>query len=62
MEIIIFLHINKAGLVTASAQIYYTHRTQLQPTYLLSEYGIKPTTTGSGILNNYAPKLAENTL
>lgn len=37
-------------------------RTKPQPTCLLTEHVIKLTTTGSDILNNYASKLAENTL
>lgn len=57
-----FLHINKAGLVMATALTYNAQRTKLQPTCLLTEHGIKPTTTGSDILNNYAYKLAGNTL
>lgn len=57
-----FLHINKAGLVMATSLTYSAQRTKLQPTCLLTEHGIKPTTTGSDILNNYASKLAENTL
>lgn len=39
-----------------------TRRTTLQPTYLLTERTIKPTTIASDILNNYGSKLAVCTL
>ncbi len=46
----------------ATPLTYKTQRTKLQPTCLLTEHGIKPTTTGNDILDNYVCKLAENTL
>lgn len=59
---IVFLHVNTAGLVMATRLTYKAPRTKLQPTCLLTEHGIKPTTTGGDILNNYASKLAGNIL
>lgn len=59
---VVFLHVNKSGLLMATPLTYEAQRTKLQPTCLLTEHGIKPTTTGSAILNNYASKLAENTV
>lgn len=52
----------QTGRVMATPMTYKAQRTKLQPTCLLTEHGIKPTTTGSDILNNYVYKLAENTL
>lgn len=60
-EIIVFIYVNKATC-DGNPPTYKTHRTMLQPTCLLTEHGIKPTTTGCDILNNYESKLAENTL
>lgn len=46
----------------ATPLTYNAPRTKLQPVCLLAKHGIKPTTTDSDILNNYASKLAENIL
>lgn len=59
---IVFVCVNKSGLVMATLLTFKAQRTKIQHTCLLTEHGIKPKTTGSGILKNDASKLAENTL
>lgn len=38
---VVFLHVNKAGLVMATQLTYKAPRTKLQPTCLLTEHGLK---------------------